>query len=92
MLPQGFDRTLADWSAAGPVAYVETDIWGGTGDQAVAVWEHGALTLGPLIASTGSPISLALRRLGAHADGHRDEFDAVGLGRHRRTEGWLKDD
>ncbi|MFD8600159.1 hypothetical protein ACFV1L_34670 [Kitasatospora sp. NPDC059646] len=91
MLPGGFDRTLAAWSATGPVAYVEADIFGGTGDQSVAVWDRGALALGPLTASTGSPISLALRHLGARADGRPDEFDAVGLGRHRRTESWLKD-
>ncbi|MFD8481936.1 hypothetical protein [Kitasatospora sp. NPDC059673] len=90
-LPGGFHHTLATWSATGPVAYVEADIWGGTGDQSVAVWTRGALTLGPLTAPTGSPISLALRHLGAHADGHHDEFDALGLGRHRRTEAWLKD-
>ncbi|MFJ5233899.1 hypothetical protein ACIQBJ_28860 [Kitasatospora sp. NPDC088391] len=92
MLPNGFDRTLAAWSEHGPVAYVEADIWGGTGEQAVAVWTRGALTLGPLVEATGSPISLALRRLGATPDGHVDEFDAVGLGRHRRTESWLTQD
>ncbi|RKE21632.1 hypothetical protein [Streptomyces sp. TLI_171] len=92
MLPRGFDRTLAGWSATGPVAYVEADFWGGTGDQSVAVWNAGALTLGPLTAATGSPVSLALRHLGATGEGHHDEFAAVGLGRHRRTESWLTGD
>ncbi|MGW4383361.1 hypothetical protein [Kitasatospora sp. NPDC004531] len=91
MLPSGFERTLAAWSATGPVAYVEADIWGGTGDQSAAVWTAGALTFGPLLEPGYRLLSLALRHLGAHADGHPDEFDAVGLGRHGRTEDWLKD-
>ncbi|MFF0294884.1 hypothetical protein ACFYS8_29275 [Kitasatospora sp. NPDC004615] len=89
--PGGLQHTLAAWSDAGQIAYIEADIFGGTGDQSVAVWTRGALTLGPLIEPNAGPISLALRHLGAHADGHHDEFDAVGLGRHRRTEAWLKD-
>ncbi|MFD5563984.1 hypothetical protein [Kitasatospora griseola] len=34
----------------------------------------------------------AVRGDGAHADGRPDEFDAIGLGRHGRTEDRLKDD
>ncbi|MFI8873066.1 hypothetical protein [Streptomyces sp. NPDC055243] len=33
--------------------------------------------------------SQALRRLGVVAGAGEDEFDAVGLGRHRSVEGWL---
>ncbi|MFK0194549.1 hypothetical protein [Kitasatospora sp. NPDC090308] len=94
-LPRGFQHTLAAWSADGPVAYVEADIWGGTGDQYALAWTGGALTLGPLTDRTPvgpSAISRALRHLGVSGEGHRDEFDAVGLGRHRRTESWLTGD
>ncbi|MGX4732844.1 hypothetical protein [Kitasatospora griseola] len=87
MLPSGFERTLATWSETSPVAYVEADIRGGTGDQSA-----GALTLGPLFEPGYRPISPALRHLGAPADGRPDEFDAIGLGRHGRTEDRLKDD
>ncbi|WP_404868661.1 hypothetical protein ACI1MP_12220 [Kitasatospora griseola] len=34
----------------------------------------------------------AVRGDGAPADGRPDEFDAIGLGRHGRTEDRLKDD
>ncbi|MEU9688409.1 hypothetical protein [Amycolatopsis japonica] len=37
----------------------------------------------------GSPISQVLRRLGALKGDHFDEFDAMGLGRHRDTDDWL---
>ncbi|MFI9785820.1 hypothetical protein ACIHEI_20310 [Kitasatospora sp. NPDC051984] len=88
-LPGGFHHTLATWSATGPVAYVEADVFGGTGEQRAAVWLDGALAVGPTTARRRGPISQVLRHLGARADGHRDEFDAVGLGRHRHLEDWL---
>ncbi|WP_327307066.1 hypothetical protein OG730_29420 [Streptomyces sp. NBC_01298] len=38
-----------------------------------------------------SPISQALRRLGARRSLGEDEFDAVGLSRHRDTSDWMSD-
>ncbi|MFE6173163.1 hypothetical protein [Streptomyces sp. NPDC056464] len=94
-LPGRFDQRLAEWSAAGPVAFVEADYFGGVGEQRAAVWDGGALELGPLgisegqrFPADGSPISQALRRLGVAASGGGDEFDAVRLDRHRRCEDW----
>jgi hypothetical protein len=94
--PPGFEATLATWSGSAPVAYVEADYFGGIGSQFAAVWQGGKLILGPLVrgedepppAQGWSPISQALRQMGVSADGHFDEFDAVGLGRHRYTERW----
>ncbi|POX56337.1 hypothetical protein C3489_05790 [Streptomyces sp. Ru71] len=96
-LPGGFDKRLADWSAAGPVAYVEAEYFGGVGEQHAAVWAYGAVVLGPLHApdgqpfgSAGSPISQALRRLGVVVEAAAtDEFATVRLDRHRRTEDWI---
>ena len=97
-LPGGFGVTLAVWSHAGPAAYVEAEYFGGVGEQRAAVWDHGVLVLGALACggadpfpADGSPISRALCRLGATSAGHVDEFVAVGLPRHRRTEQWLGD-
>ncbi|MFK4117208.1 hypothetical protein [Streptomyces longwoodensis] len=95
-VPGGFDRVLAGWSAGGPVAYVEAEYFGGVGEQRAAVWEGGALVLGPLHAEegrpfppAGSPVSRALRRLGVAARAGEDEFSAVGLHRHRTSGGWV---
>jgi hypothetical protein len=95
-LPGGFDRTLARWSTAGPVAYVEAEYFGGVGEQTAAVWADGAMALGPVhllsgrqFPADGSPVSQALRRLGAVAGPGEDEFTAVGLDRHRSGTGWL---
>ncbi|TDB91613.1 hypothetical protein E1264_01290 [Actinomadura sp. KC216] len=94
--PAGFGRLLAECSVAGPVAYVEAEYFGGTGSQVAQVWDGGGIVLGPVRvdegerwSEAGSPISQALRRLGAGRGEHFDEFDAVGLGRHRETGGWL---
>ncbi|MCZ1009547.1 hypothetical protein [Streptomyces lydicus] len=95
-LTEGCGKTLADWSAAGPVAYVEAEYFGGVGEQQAAVWDGGALVLGPLHAQegrafppAGSPISQALRRLGVVAGAGEDEFSAVGLDRHRDGRAWI---
>ncbi|MFD4877027.1 hypothetical protein ACFWOB_27215 [Streptomyces sp. NPDC058420] len=90
-LPGGFDRTLAAWSAGGPVAYAEAEYFGGAGDQRAAVRADGALVWGPSDdRSMGlGPISQALRRLGATSGPGQDEFTAVGLDRHRDNAGWV---
>ncbi|WP_328435858.1 hypothetical protein [Streptomyces sp. NBC_00425] len=95
-LPGGFAKTLADWSTAGPVAYVEAEYFGGVGEQQAVVWDGGAIVLGPLrvpegrpLPPAGSAISQALRRLGVVAGAGEDEFTALGLERHRHVEGWI---
>jgi hypothetical protein len=95
-MPAGFDRELAACSTDGPVAYVEAEYFGGTGSQNAQVWDGGHVVLGPLhlpekqaTPPDGSPISQALRRLGVDKGNHHDEFDAVGLNRHRDTDDWL---
>jgi hypothetical protein len=95
-LPGGFAKTLADWSTAGPVAYVEAEYFGGVGEQQAVVWDGGAIVLGPLripeghpFPPAGSAISQALRRLGVVAGAGEDEFTALGLERHRHVEGWI---
>ncbi len=94
--PADLGSLMAACSAKGPVAYVEAEFFGGTGTQSAQVWDNGKVVLGPLRLAegerppvAGSPISQALRQLGATRGDHHDEFDAVGLGRHRDTTDWL---
>jgi|SRR5262245_7639243 len=89
-------------SLAGPIAYIETEYFGGTGSQSAVVWENGTIILGPCTSETvytaddgaqeplahGS-INRALRCLGVLRETAIDEFDAVGLGRFRSNEGWI---
>lgn len=81
---------LSDLSADGPVAYIETEYFGGAGDQAAAVWKDRELAFGPEKQEIG-PINAALAHLGVTTEGDRDAFEAVGLHRHRSTEGWTHD-
>lgn len=96
LLPGGFEKTLAEWSAAGPVACVEAEYFGGVGRQRAALWADGPLAAGPWdkprklrLFRTPSPISHVLRRLGAASGLGEDEFAAVGLDRHRTNDGWI---
>lgn len=71
-----------------PVAYIEADFFGSIGDQSALVWRDGSRCLGPL--HTGNAINDALHLLGARGNSPLDEFDSVGLGRHRDTAAWLE--
>ncbi|MBP0452387.1 hypothetical protein J5Y04_22985 [Kitasatospora sp. RG8] len=95
--PDGLGLRVAAWSKAGPIACVEADYFGGAGTQRAAVWSDGRLDLGPLTSGEfepfppeGSPISRALRRIGARVQGGcADEFESVGLPAHSSTVRWV---
>lgn len=63
-------------------AVIETDYFGGAGDQAAAVYRGEEEVMAPAAARFG-PINEALRHLGVQASAGMDEFDTVGLGRFR---------
>jgi hypothetical protein len=63
-------------------AVIETDYFGGRGDQAAAVYRGDREVMAPAVAVVG-PINQALRHLGVQAPAGMDEFDAAGLGRFR---------
>jgi hypothetical protein len=79
---------IREVSSAGRVAYIETEYFGGIGEQAAAVWEDGRLIMPATLAPSG-PINEALKLLGVQRTATQDEFDVAGLGRHRRTTDWL---
>ncbi|MFC7308890.1 hypothetical protein ACFQVC_32330 [Streptomyces monticola] len=100
--PGSFETLLAQWSSTGPVAYGEAEYFGGVGEQRAAVWADGSLALGPLDKPENSrfsraltPTSQGLRRLGVQKgldedeDEGEDEFEALGLDRHRSNEDWI---
>jgi hypothetical protein len=94
-LPRTVADLLAALSTAGPVAYAELDYFGGVGSQAAAVWDGGELVWGPRVLEVkqpvpqeGTPVSGALKRLGAVAAQGLDEFDTVGLNWHRHMDAW----
>ncbi len=68
------------------LAYVEAEFFGGAGGQSSAVWTEGKLVSGPLCEDDA--INQALRLLGVTRGDSHDEFDALGLDKHRDTEDW----
>jgi hypothetical protein len=80
-----------------PIAYVKVDFFGGNGYQYGAVWKEGVLVLLPPnngwvghIPDENGPANSALRAIGIEKE-QSDEFDAVGLRRHRSMEGWFSE-
>ncbi|MDA2802972.1 hypothetical protein [Nocardiopsis suaedae] len=93
-LTAGLERLLTEWSEGGAVAFLESEYFGGTGEENAAVWRAGGLALGPLhlwegeeVPDEGTPVRRALRELGVTADAERDEFTVAGLDAHRGIEG-----
>lgn len=91
-------------STALPVAYVETDYFGGDGWQTAMAWARGRVVFGPIRTSDlyeggkyvptpllDGAINQAVRLIGVDRGSARDEFEALGLGRHRSNESWLSE-
>jgi hypothetical protein len=85
-LCQGVEEWTQRISVAAPVAYIEAEFFGGTGGQSAVAWSGGSRVLGPIHAEDA--VNQTLRFFGVRVDGAHDEFDAVGLGRHRDTDDW----
>jgi hypothetical protein len=98
-LSAGVDTLARRISLTGGIAYLEAEIFGGTGTQAIVLWRNDQVCLGPVTtkftatapdpsSSPQWPFNQALRELGVDRGGAFDEFDALGLGRWRHTEDW----
>jgi hypothetical protein len=75
---------------AGPLLYFETDYHGGSGGQGAILVANDKVMYGPSAAEIG-PINEALRLIGVRVGTARDEFEAIGLHRHRHTDDWLEE-
>lgn len=84
---------VSDWlrviSSSASAAYVEAEFFGSVGEQGAVVWARGEEVLAPT--HDAKAINIALRLLGVSRGTAHDEFEAVGLPRHRRTRDWLDD-
>lgn len=97
-LSSGVESLARKVSHTGPIAYLEADIFGGSGTQAMMAWRDGEVWLGPATTESRWPsdpasnpqwaFNQALRQLGVDRGEAFDEFDALNLGKHRHTEDW----
>lgn len=84
----GLRDCLIELSQNHPVAYIETDYFGGEGTQAAVVYQHGVCVMEPENASIG-PINSALKLLGVvklNRYTWDDEFATAGLMGFRSNE------
>ena len=90
-LSAALKNALRDLTGDSVMAYIETDFFGGQGEEAAVVYNRGECVYGPHRAPVG-PISQALALLGvvAHPT-HHDAFETAGLGRHRSNEDWIEE-
>lgn len=63
------------------VAKIETDYFGGCGDQTAKVWDNGVKIFHQM--DSCGPINQALEYLGVKRENGKDEFDTLGLGQYR---------
>lgn len=92
MSPFGLEQALAAATeAGGGLAYVETEYFGGQGEQSAMAFVDGREAMAPQRSrGGGGPINQALRRIGV-VRGADDEFDTVGLGERRSMEDYGPD-
>lgn len=83
------ERLGLKFSLKGDVAYLGAEFFGGEGCQTSVVFSNKEMNSPPMIAAHA--INSALRALGVEKGKEFDEFDALGLGKHRMTENWEND-
>jgi len=69
------------------IAWVETDYFGGAGEQSAITWINGKKHR--YRPQQGRPIDDAMNALGVVCEGDNDEFDTLGLGKYRTNDAWL---
>ena len=79
-----------------PVAFLDAQYVGGRGYQIAVVWQDARLimkqkTAIARVAESIGPINNALRVLGVIAASDKDEFETVGLNKHRNMEDWFEE-
>jgi uncharacterized protein YndB with AHSA1/START domain len=77
-VPAGLGQTLTLWSAHAPMAYIEAEFFGGTGEQHAQVWGNGAVVLGPLHLGESEPFPAEGTPISGSRNYHRAESAIIG--------------
>lgn len=85
LLTAGFDELLQRLSLLGPLAYIETEYFGGVGGQGAAIYSGGKAMMEPKWRESG-PINRALRLIGVKRPWLGDRFQALGLNAYRSND------
>jgi hypothetical protein len=86
-----FEYLLAK-SVFGPIAYIEAEYFGGVGGQSAIMFMNGHVHHDTRSTDDGyGAINTVLREFGVQRNAEFDEWDTVGMLRHRNTDDWLED-
>ena len=86
--PPSIQKLCEELSLGRTLAYIEAELFGGSGTQACVIFTDGKQVAPPIVSEAA--INQALQILGVSKGSAFDEFEAVGLGAHRDTDAWLK--
>jgi len=89
-LTPNIERQILKIAQEGVLAYVEADYFGGEGGQTGIMWKDGKRSVEYKYGQ--GVINAALRSLAVICEDKKDEFDTLGLGRHRHTREWAESD
>jgi hypothetical protein len=70
------------------IAYIQTEYFGGIGEQGAIAWHMEKIVYPPSIVWGIGPINMALKKLGVNQKDGMDEFDTLGLGKYRSMDDW----
>jgi len=85
-LTENVENKTLDLIGNKKLAYVESEFFGGQGGHIGLIWEYGQREfMGEYKKDTLNEI---LKKLGVIRNGNQDEFETVGLDRHRNTKDW----
>ena len=88
-LSRSICKAIEDTTRPYEIAYIETEYFGGAGEQAALVWRNGDIVFGPSsLTDSDNPINDALKSIGVRVITEHDEFDEMNLSRERDTEEW----
>lgn len=87
-LTENIERKTLELIGTKKLAYIESEFFGGQGGHIGLIWENRERCfMGDFKKSTMNEI---LKRLGVIRTGLKDEFETIGLDRHRQTEDWIE--
>lgn len=88
LLNENIEKITLELIGMKKLSYVESEFFGGQGGHIGIIWDNGArVYVGEFRKDTMNEI---LKRLGIIRTDVKDEFEIIGLNRHRHTEDWIK--
>ncbi|HOA06418.1 MAG TPA: hypothetical protein PK419_00295 [Spirochaetota bacterium] len=86
-----YDEKLLQWlkikSKKSLIAYISAEYFGGMGVQSIKIFENEDIIED--IKNQDNAINHTLEYFGLKKDKNKDQFELVGLSKHRKTEDWI---